>query len=112
MTDGSGVMLMVGVSLPIWRSRLRAGVAEAEAMRDMASAELEAMRRMVEGQAAVAFNQVDAAQSRLPSRCATMYCRGRATRSTPRWPRTRPARAPRQRARGRAGPVGHPVGLD
>ena len=64
MTDGRGQMLMVGVSVPIWRGRLRAGVAEAEAMRDMANAELEAMRRMVEGQAAVALNQVDAAQAR------------------------------------------------
>ncbi len=64
MTDGKGMMLMVGVSLPIWRSRLRAGVAEAEAMRDMAAAELQAMQRMVEGQAAVALNQVDAAQAR------------------------------------------------
>ncbi len=67
MTDGTGVMLMVGVSLPIWRSKLRAGVAEAEAMRDMANAELEAMQRMVEGQAAAALNQVDAAQTRLRS---------------------------------------------
>jgi cobalt-zinc-cadmium efflux system outer membrane protein len=64
MTDGRGVMLMVGLSVPLWRGRLRAGVAEAEAMRDMATAELEAMRRMVEGQAAVALNQVDAAQAR------------------------------------------------
>ena len=64
MTDGRGLMLMVGVSLPIWRGRLRAGVAEAEAMRDMARADLEAMQRMVEGQASVALNQVDAAQTR------------------------------------------------
>ena len=65
MADGSGVMLMLGVSLPIWRGRLRAGVAEAEAMRDMATAELDAMRRMIQGQAAVALGEVDAAQARL-----------------------------------------------
>jgi cobalt-zinc-cadmium efflux system outer membrane protein len=64
MSDGSGVMLMVGVSLPIWRGRLRAGVAEAEAMRDMANADLDAMRRMIEGQAAVALNDVEAARAR------------------------------------------------
>jgi outer membrane protein TolC len=64
MAEGRGLMLMVGVSLPIWRRRLHAGVAEAEAMRDMAGADLEAMRRMVEGQAAVALNQVDAARER------------------------------------------------
>lgn len=62
MTDGRGLMLMVGVSLPIWRGRLRAGSAEAEAMRDMARADLDAMARMVEGQAAVTLNQVQAAR--------------------------------------------------
>jgi outer membrane protein TolC len=67
MTDGRGLMAMVGVSLPIWRGRLRAGVAEAEAMRDMAKADLGAMTRMVEGQAAVALNQVDAAETRYRS---------------------------------------------
>jgi len=56
--------MMVGVSVPLWRGRLRAGVAEAEAMRDMARADLDAMTRMVEGQAAVALNQVQAAQER------------------------------------------------
>jgi outer membrane protein TolC len=64
MTDGRGLMMMVGVSLPIWRGRLRAGVAEAEAMRDMARADLDAMARMVEGQAAAALNQVEAARQR------------------------------------------------
>ena len=54
MTDGAGWMVMVGVSLPLWRGRLRAGVAEAEAMVDMARADLEAMRRMVEGDAVAA----------------------------------------------------------
>jgi outer membrane protein TolC len=54
MADGAGWMVMVGVSLPLWRGRLRAGVAEAEAMVDMARADLEAMHRMVEGDAVAA----------------------------------------------------------
>ena len=55
---------MVGISLPIWRKRLRAGVAEAEAMREMAKADLDAMTRMVEGEAAQALNQLQAAKER------------------------------------------------
>lgn len=51
MTDGFGWMVMVGVSVPIWRDKLRAGVAEAEAMVNMAEADLLAMRRMVAGEA-------------------------------------------------------------
>ena len=42
----------------------RAGVAEAQAMRAMSEADFRAMVRMVEGQAAVAFNQVQAARER------------------------------------------------
>ncbi len=64
MSDGKGMMLMVGVSLPIWRGKLRAGVAEAEAMRDMAKADLQAMARIVVGQAAAALHQVQAARTR------------------------------------------------
>jgi outer membrane protein, heavy metal efflux system len=64
MAEGRGWMAMVGISLPIWRGKLRAGVAEAQAMRAMAEAELRAMTRMVEGQAAVAVNQVQAARDR------------------------------------------------
>jgi outer membrane protein TolC len=64
MTDGAGWMAMVGISLPIWRDKLRAGVAEAEAMRAMSEADLRAMTRMIEGQAAVAVNQVQAARDR------------------------------------------------
>lgn len=51
MTDGFGWMLMVGVSVPIWRGKLNAGVAEAQAMVNMAEADLVAMRQMVEGEA-------------------------------------------------------------
>lgn len=64
MTDGRGWMAMVGLSLPIWRSKLKAGVAEAQAMRSMAEADLRAMTRMIEGQAAVAVSQLQAARDR------------------------------------------------
>ena len=64
MAGGGGWMAMAGVSLPIWRGKLRAGVAEAQAMRAMSEADLRAMTRMVEGQAAAAVNQVQAARER------------------------------------------------
>jgi outer membrane protein TolC len=64
MADGHGWMAMVGLSLPIWRGKLRAGVAEAQAMRAMSEAELRAMTRMVEGDAAAAVSQLQAAQVR------------------------------------------------
>lgn len=64
MTDGRGWMAMVGISLPIWRGKLRAGVAEAQAMRDMSQADLRAMTRMIEGEAAVAVHQLRAAHDR------------------------------------------------
>jgi cobalt-zinc-cadmium efflux system outer membrane protein len=65
MAEGPGAMIMIGVSVPIWRDRLRAGVAEARAMQRMADADLTAMRRMVEGEAAAASAQVSAARSQL-----------------------------------------------
>ena len=64
MAEGRGWMAMVGVSLPIWRGKLRAGVAEAQAMRVMSEADLRAMTRMIEGDAAVAVNQLQAAWDR------------------------------------------------
>jgi cobalt-zinc-cadmium efflux system outer membrane protein len=64
MAEGRGWMAMVGVSLPIWREKLRAGVAEAQAMRLMSEAELQAMFRMIEGDAAVAGGQLQAARDR------------------------------------------------
>ena len=64
MAEGRGWMAMVGVSLPIWRSKLRAGVAEAEAMQAMSVADLQAMTRMIEGDAAVAVSQLQAARDR------------------------------------------------
>jgi outer membrane protein TolC len=64
MTDGTGWMAMVGLSLPIWRGKLKAGVAEAQALRAMSEAELRAMTRMFEGEAAVAVNRVQAWRDR------------------------------------------------
>lgn len=65
MTDRWGWMLMVGVSVPIWRGKYDAGVREARAMEDMARADLSAMTRMIEGEAATSRNQVLAARQRV-----------------------------------------------
>ncbi|SCW91070.1 Outer membrane protein TolC [Sphingobium faniae] len=62
MAEGRGAMLMVGISVPIWRRRLSSGVAEAQAMQRMADADLEAMRRMVAGETLAAREDVIAAQ--------------------------------------------------
>lgn len=62
MAEGPGAMLMFGVSLPIGRSRLRAGVAEAKAMERMAQAELQAMQLMVAGEAVQTRELVSAAR--------------------------------------------------
>jgi outer membrane protein TolC len=62
MDEGRGAMVMVGVSLPIWRGKLRAGVAEARAMEQMARADLFAMQRMVESDAINARQSVAAAR--------------------------------------------------
>ncbi len=64
MAEGRGWMAMVGISVPIWRGKLRAGVAEAQAMRAMSEADLKAMTRMIEGDAAVAVSQLQAASDR------------------------------------------------
>jgi outer membrane protein, heavy metal efflux system len=64
MAEGRGWMAMVGLSLPIWRDKLRAGVAEAQAMRAMSEADVRAMTRMIEGDAAVAIHQLQATNDR------------------------------------------------
>ena len=64
MAEGNGWMAMVGFSLPIWRAKLRANVAEAEGMRAMSEADLRAMTRMIEGEAAVALRQLESARER------------------------------------------------
>lgn len=67
MAEGPGAMIMFGISIPIWRDRLQAGVAEAQAMESMARADLEAMRRMIEGEASVAREIVNAERTRVES---------------------------------------------
>ena len=64
MSDGPGVMVMVGVSVPIWRARLAAGVQEARAMGTMADAELRGARTMIEGEVRAALGSLDAARVR------------------------------------------------
>jgi len=64
MAEGRGWMAMVGISLPIWRDKLHAGVAEAQAMRAMSEAGLRAMTRMIEGDAAASVNRLQAARDR------------------------------------------------
>lgn len=77
MSEGNGWMVMVGISLPIWRGKLRAGVAEAEAMRLMSEADLRAMTRMIEGDAAVAVSRLQAARDRQLAIAADVLPRAR-----------------------------------
>jgi outer membrane protein TolC len=65
MTDGPGFMLMVGVSIPLWREKLGAGVAEANSMVTMADSDVSAMTKMVEGEVGAARQGVIAARTRL-----------------------------------------------
>ena len=62
MFDGPGVMLMVGVSVPIWRDKLAGGLDEANSMATMADADLAAAKRMIEGEVVAAREQVIAAR--------------------------------------------------
>lgn len=64
MAEGRGAMLMLGVSVPLGRQRVRAGVAEAHAMQAMAEAERDAMQRMVLAEAVAAHEQLAAAHAR------------------------------------------------
>lgn len=77
MTDGKGWMAMVGLTIPLWRGKLRAGVAEAQAMRAMSEADLRAMTRMIEGDAAVAVSQLQAARDRQSALTANVLPRAR-----------------------------------
>jgi outer membrane protein TolC len=77
MAEGRGWMAMVGISLPIWRDKLHAGVAEAQAMRAMSEADLRAMTRMIEGDAAVAINQLQATRDRQAALTADVLPRAR-----------------------------------
>ncbi len=64
MVAGNGGMVMIGISMPIWREKLRAGVAEAQAMEHMARADLVAMRRMIESEVLSAREAVVAAREK------------------------------------------------
>jgi outer membrane protein TolC len=64
MADGAGWMVMVGLSIPLWRGKLRAQVNEAHAMVDEATADLDAMQRMISGEATAARERVAAARAR------------------------------------------------
>lgn len=65
MLEGPGVMAMVGVSVPVWREKLGAGVSEANAMESMAHADLEGTRRMVLARVASARQEVIAERTRV-----------------------------------------------
>jgi outer membrane protein TolC len=65
MLEGPGVMAMVGVSVPLWRGRLGAGVADAQSMVTMASADIDAVQRMIAGSIAAAREAVLAERTRL-----------------------------------------------
>jgi outer membrane protein TolC len=65
MADKWGWMVTFGISIPLWRGKLGAGVREAEAMRKMARADLSAMTLMAEGEAISARQEVIAARQRL-----------------------------------------------
>jgi outer membrane protein TolC len=67
MTDGWGVMLTLGVSIPIWGGKYEAGIREAQAMASMARADVAAMTRMIEGESASARHQLIAARERVLS---------------------------------------------
>jgi cobalt-zinc-cadmium efflux system outer membrane protein len=58
--DGPGWMAMVGLSLPVWQRKLRAGVEEARQMAAMSHAELQAANVMIEGEAVAARATVEA----------------------------------------------------
>jgi cobalt-zinc-cadmium efflux system outer membrane protein len=63
--NGPGAMLVVGLSVPIWRDRLAAGVNEAQSTAAMRGAELAAIDRIIRGDVAVAREEVLAERTRL-----------------------------------------------
>jgi outer membrane protein TolC len=77
MAEGRGWMAMFGISLPLWRDKLHAGVAEAQAMRAMSEADLRAMTRMIEGDAAAAISQLQASRDRQAALATNVLPRAR-----------------------------------
>jgi cobalt-zinc-cadmium efflux system outer membrane protein len=64
MAEGPGVMGLIGVSLPLYRDKRQAAVREAEAMVEMAGADVAAMNRMIEGEVLAARERVIATRTR------------------------------------------------
>lgn len=64
MTDGPGLMTAFGISVPLWRGSLDAGVTEAEEMVRMAGADVDAMGTMIRGEVAAARARVVGLQAR------------------------------------------------
>ena len=64
MAEGPGVMGLLGVSVPLYRGKRQAAVREAQAMAEMASADVAAMTLMIEGEAIAAREQLMAARAR------------------------------------------------
>ena len=64
MDAGAGWTVMVGITIPLWRGKLRAGVGEAAAQVDAATADLDASRRTIAGDAVAARERVEAARAR------------------------------------------------
>ncbi|MCZ7687406.1 MAG: TolC family protein [Sandaracinaceae bacterium] len=79
MADGAGVMGSVGISIPIFRDRLDAGVREARLMTEMAEEELTAMQRLIEGQVGAAIGEVRAARARRDALVSDVVPRAMAT---------------------------------
>ena len=65
MDGGTGFMLMIGVSLPVWVGKVAASENEAKSMAKMADADVSAMSKMIEGEVASSRQAVISARTRL-----------------------------------------------
>jgi outer membrane protein TolC len=77
MAEGRGWMGMVGFSVPLWRSKVRAGIAEAQAMRAMSEAELAAIATRIDGEAAAALSALESARDQQAALRANVLPRAR-----------------------------------
>ncbi len=64
MSEGPGLMTAFGVTIPLWRGSVDAGVVEAEQMVRMTGAEVDAMGQMIRGEVAAARARVVGLQAR------------------------------------------------
>jgi outer membrane protein TolC len=67
MEMGQGGMLMVGLTIPLWREKLDSGVDEAKSMLVMAEDDVSAMKNMIQGDVGSARGMVIAARARYAS---------------------------------------------